>query len=329
MKGAGKSTAAIEDCARVTCGSRFLDGSQHPPGHAVYWSGEDSVKYVIKPRFMAAGGDPERCLMIETVALDDAGNRITRAFDPAIDMAGLLATLKKQPEPPLLVILDPIISVSKGDGNTATEVRSALHPVQDLAEQLGCAVIGITHFNKHSQGKPLIERFLGSQAWGAVARILVAFGTMTAGLQAGKHFTATVESNLVNARSMKSHLYELVTTTTINNAGKEIETVKIKWGDMSSSSAQDLMDLAELGAKEQKKQNKEDEAVAFLYEELSNGPRPKNEIETLGLARGITFYMIKKAAVKLGVAKKKGEKREDPWMWSLPEVKDEVEIEDR
>jgi RecA-family ATPase len=130
----------------------FHDGSVHPLGYTIYWSGEDPVEQVIKPRFDAAGGDVERCLIIEAVSRDAAGNTIPRAFDPATDMASLLAHTAKLPveQHPSIIVLDPIISVTQGDGNTATEVRRDLKPLQELAEKLNCVVIGITHFNKHS-----------------------------------------------------------------------------------------------------------------------------------------------------------------------------------
>lgn len=52
-----------------------------------------------------------------------------------------------------LLIIDPIVSAVTGDMNKANDVRRSLQAVVDFAAEFGCAVIGITHFAKNTQGK--------------------------------------------------------------------------------------------------------------------------------------------------------------------------------
>src|SRR5699024_1911518 len=53
------------------------------------------------------------------------------------------------------------------------EVRRAFQPVQELAAKVGCAVLGITHFSKGTQGLDPVERVTGSLAFGALSRLVL------------------------------------------------------------------------------------------------------------------------------------------------------------
>jgi putative DNA primase/helicase len=59
-----------------------------------------------------------------------------------------------------LLIIDPIVSAVSGDMHRANDVRRSLQPVADLAAELGCAVIGITHFAKNTSGNDTTERVI-------------------------------------------------------------------------------------------------------------------------------------------------------------------------
>ena len=60
----------------------------------------------------------------------------------------------------------PIVSAVAGDSHKGAEVRRALQPVVTLAQRLGCAVLGITHFSKGTNGRDPVERVTGSIAFG-------------------------------------------------------------------------------------------------------------------------------------------------------------------
>ena len=75
-----------------------------------------------------------------------------------------------------LVVVDPAIGIASNarDPYSANSVRDALRPWRELAEQGNVAVLGITHFAKGSSDRMVLERVLGSGAWGAVARVVLA-----------------------------------------------------------------------------------------------------------------------------------------------------------
>src|SRR6516164_401376 len=73
----------------------------------------------------------------------------------------------------VLIIIDPVsayLGVGKVDGRSATDVRSILTPLKDLAEEIHVAVIGIAHFNKKDDIKSALLRVSDSIAYVAAAR---------------------------------------------------------------------------------------------------------------------------------------------------------------
>src|SRR5206468_6094748 len=71
------------------------------------------------------------------------------------------------------MLVDPIVSSVAGDSHQNAEVRRGLQPLVTFAENQGCALLGITHFTKATQGREPLERVTGSLAFGAVARIVL------------------------------------------------------------------------------------------------------------------------------------------------------------
>ena len=65
------------------------------------------------------------------------------------------------------------MSAVAGDMHRANDVRRSLQAVVDFADAHGCAVIGITHFATGGAGKAPQDRVIGSQAFGALARMVL------------------------------------------------------------------------------------------------------------------------------------------------------------
>ncbi len=173
--GDGKTTVAISLAATITRGGTLPDGSHAESGSILIWSGEDSIKDTLLPRFIAAGGVRAKLHFAGDVT--SAGK--VRAFDPAVDMGALIA--KAQSIPDLaLVVIDPVVSAISGDGNAGNDVRRGLGPLVALAETCECAVLGITHFRKNGDGS-ILTRVAGSLAYGAAARVVMATARKEAG----------------------------------------------------------------------------------------------------------------------------------------------------
>jgi putative DNA primase/helicase len=98
-------------------------------------------------------------------------------FDPAAHFPALALAASRLPDLRLMIV-DPIVSAVAGDSHHNAEVRRGLQPLVTFAEQAGCALIGVTHFTKGTQGREPLERVTGSLGFGAVARIVLGTAKM-------------------------------------------------------------------------------------------------------------------------------------------------------
>jgi putative DNA primase/helicase len=72
-----------------------------------------------------------------------------------------------------LFVIDPIVEVVNGDMHRSNDVRRSFSPLVELAEQLNIAVVGMTRYAKNTHGRESTERVLGSQAFAALARLVM------------------------------------------------------------------------------------------------------------------------------------------------------------
>ena len=154
--GTGKTTLAVSIAATVSAGMRWPDGTTAEAGDVLIWSGEDDIADTLLPRLYVAGGNPKRVYFVDSVR--EHGK--ARPFDPATDMPALVEAARDLPNLKLL-ILDPVVSVVTGDSHKNTETRRGLQPVVDLAGQLDCCLLGITHLSKNTSGREPLERVAG------------------------------------------------------------------------------------------------------------------------------------------------------------------------
>lgn len=167
--GVGKTTLALSMAATITNKKRcWPDGSQATKGSVLIWSGEDFASDSILPRLMACGADLTKCYLVEGFRGEDGH----RPFNPATDIADMAMALKGIGDV-RLIIIDPIVSAITGDDHKTATVRRCLQPIVDMAKSLGIAVIGITHFTKGSEDADPLDRVIGSQAFGSLARVVL------------------------------------------------------------------------------------------------------------------------------------------------------------
>ncbi len=301
--GTGKTTIALSFAAAVTAGARWPDGSAQTAGDVLVWSGEDGILDTLLPRFLAAGGDQDRIHFVN-VAREDGRDR---PFDPASDMPKLVGAAQRLPQLKLL-ILDPVVAAITGDSHKNSETRRGLQPVVDFAQQLDCAVLGVSHLSKNTNRQEPIHRVAGSIAFGAVARIVLA---------TVKPANAQSPRRLVRA---KSNLgpdtggleYTLFTAPVPDH---DLFAQRVEWGRPLEGSARELMDVETPDTTT----GVLDEAEAFLRDALGDGPRTMRDLETAAEAEGLSWRTIRRAKKKLGViAVKTG--YASGWSWRLPEA---------
>jgi len=165
----GKTTLALDVLSRLTRGRTWGPKYMGPPGgcHVLIYTDEDDLASTIVPALHESGADPKR--VWEIVAQANGPE-----FHPAIHLKDLDETLAKNPDI-RVVLIDPAMALLVGvrDEHRAGDVRAALQPIVELAKRRNVAVLCITHFLKRhkSSGSGALDRIIGSQAWGAGARL--------------------------------------------------------------------------------------------------------------------------------------------------------------
>lgn len=305
--GTGKTTAALALAATLTVGGRWPDGTQAPRGRVLIWSGEDDPADTLVPRLAAAGADLSRVAFVASYT-DERG---PRSFDPASDAAALSDHLANMDDPPALLIVDPIVSAVSADSHKNAEVRRALQPLVDLAQTRQCAILGISHFTKGTQGRDPTERVTGSLAFGALARVVLVTAKRPEE-DGGGRILARAKSNL--GGDAGGFLYEIQPIELSSHPG--ITATRVLWGEALAGTARELLGQAENQA-DPDEQGALADAKGFLLAILADGPVSAKQIKREADEAGHSQITLKRAKQALGVeAIKDGFKA--GWTWALP-----------
>ncbi|MBC7620141.1 MAG: AAA family ATPase [Candidatus Saccharibacteria bacterium] len=308
--GQGKTTIAMAMAATVTIGGRWPDGTRSGAGNVLIWSGEDDPADTLLPRLLVAGADRDKCFFI-------SGSRINgevQPFDPATDMAHLLAAVKEIGGIKMLIV-DPVVSAVTGDSHKNTEVRRALQPLVDLAAACQCVLLGITHFSKGGQGSDPSQRVIGSVAFTAVARVVLVAAKVKSEDGQDTRILARSKSNIgPDDGGFQYHLEQVEV-----DAFPGIEAARIAWGkSVDGNASQLLTDPNESnGSDDDEESSARDSAEDFLKELLKAGPAPTKHVEAEAKEAGIAWRTVRRASDTLAVKKQKSN---GAWHWSLPGI---------
>ena len=299
--GTGKTTLALALAASISRGGAWPDGTTcSGSGDVLMWSGEDDPADTLAPRLIAAGANMDR-VHIVTGCTDQNGEM--QPFDPSSDIPLLSERLAEMGGAAMLIV-DPIVSAISGDAHRANDVRRNLQALVDMAASYGCAVLGISHFAKGTKGSSPAERVIGSQAFVALARMVLVAGKDEA---AERRILARAKSNIAPDDGGISYTLEQVETN-------GIEASRVVWGEMIEGTAREI-----LGDVEQDDEEKtgQDEALEFLACILADGPMRTREIKGDADGAGFNWKMMQRAGSKIGVEKRKLGMKEG-WEWALP-----------
>jgi hypothetical protein len=167
-EGLGKSTLWAYWAAAATHGT--LDGHlTGTPTDVLVIANEDAYDYTLVPRLMAAGANLDRVRFVGAISADGQPSSVVLPLDAQRVRDAIVESGAR------LVIVDPLVSVLDGslDSHKDHSIRQALDPINRLASTSGAAVIGLVHLNK-GQGSDILDRVLGSRAFTAAARAVVA-----------------------------------------------------------------------------------------------------------------------------------------------------------
>ena len=306
--GTGKTTLAAAMAATVTTAGRWPDGRHADLGDALIWSGEDDPADTLIPRLLAMGADVSRIHFVGNVH----DSRGMRSFDPASDVR-LLSERFADCGNVALLIVDPIVSAVSGDSHKNTEVRRNLQPLVDLATMHDCALVGITHYGKATQGRDPLERVIGSVAFGALARIVMGTAKPT---QAGE------SRRLVRAKSNigpdgGGFEYDLDQVDVPGRPG--LFASRVLWGSALEGTARDLLAAVETEPDSENDRSAEADAAAFLRDLLADGPVPSKQVKADADGAGLAWVTIRRAANSLGIKPERvgGVAGRGRWEWSL------------
>jgi putative DNA primase/helicase len=249
---------------------------------------------------MAMGADLDKVHFIQGMK---AGSD-ERPFEPSSDMPSLKDAIKKIGDVKVLII-DPIVSVVKGDSHKNAEVRKDLTPLVQMAEQIGFAIIGITHFSKGTSGREPIERITGSLAFGAVARVvLVASKTKNEDGDDIRIFLRAKSNIGIDEGGFE---YSLESANTENG----IETSKVHWGSLINGSARELLSEAE----EESDGGGVKGCIRLINDLLAYGEVSVTQMEKDCKGAGYSIATMRRAKKNLGVKSRKTDGSKGYWVW--------------
>jgi putative DNA primase/helicase len=221
---------------------------------------------------MRMGADLSRIRFIVETRIDDK----VRSFKPADDLPHLSSEISRIGDV-ALVVIDPLVSVldAKTDSHKNAETRGDLQPVVDLAAKCNLCILGIHHVTKWTNGKTPSERYCGTLAFVALARI----GLMTA--QAERKGDRDGDKNiperiLTRAKSNigptgRGFAYEIEFGPVYESP--DILETRIVWGAEQEGYASDIIDQVEGGVRDDGRSIVSNKIQEWLAQFLSGGPK--------------------------------------------------------
>lgn len=301
-EGTGKSSFGIWLAARITQGT--LPGAMYGgPRPVIYAAVEDSWKYTLVPRLMAAGADLSNVFRVEVVEDEAQGVTLSLPADNVLLERELIRIGAG------LLVLDPLMStIGAGiDTHREREVRVALDPLAQLADRARCIVLGIAHFNKGAGTDPS-SLITGSGAFKNVPRSVFGFAVDGDG---GRVMTQTKNSlGRLDLPSLSYQIeaYDVQTRKGIARVGRLV------WLGESDRSVTDI--LGERGDVDDQEDRKD--AVDWLRGYLADngGEAAAVDVFKAGDKDGFSKDALKRAKRRAGVdSEKRG--MDAGWMWRL------------
>jgi len=300
--GLGKSQVCLYIAAIVSKGGEWpVSEETCEKGSVLILSAEDGTEDTIVARLKAVSADLEHIQIVKAAI----GKDKDRVFDLTKDV-GRLRIAAKLLENVRLIIVDPISAyMGSIDSHRNAEVRTALIPVIEFAEEIGACLLCVTHLNKTGQGNAL-SRVIGSIAFTAAAR--ASFVVIRDNNDTDRRLMLTLKNNL--AKDTHGFAYKV---------GEK------KWSDITASHItweKEYIDLVadEVFSSEGQREDNKGMAEEFLLQELADGSEVLcNTLYKKAKAMDINSKVLWNAKNKIGAKiNKTGFK--GGWAWYLPNV---------
>lgn len=301
--GKGKSTIALDLVSRISRGHLMPSGERTVVGNCLIASAEDAPEDTITPRLIAAGANLKRVSVLRQVQIDGEHH----FFSLPRDIERLRELTKETGA--RFIVIDPLNAflAQHTDSHKDQDIRSVLHPLEMLAEEMSAAVLIVAHLNKKEESS-LLHRVGGSIGLtGAARSVLAVADTPKGNIKA----FFSIKSNVGKRPPVLAYDTRQVTKTRESDEdwkGEDtIVSSKIKWrGEIDFDPARGSAAPA---------QKAENEAEDFLRKVLEEGETPAEEVFKEARRIGISRNSLTSIKTQMGVALKKG--RDGTWYWSL------------
>jgi len=290
LSGMTKTYWTVYLAACITNGKDWADGSPCELGSVLFFYGEEGIADVYLERFEANNVDQSKVVFWDGM-LDE--NDESSDVDVSLKMIAdieyaINATAEKTGVPVQMVVVDPISNYLDTNENSNTAVRSVLKRLQRLADKTGVAFVLIQHTGKSSKAHAQ-QKVLGSTAIVAACRAV--WGVFIDPDDRNIRLFAPVKMNLGHHHTAVSYR--------ISSSGK----VEILDGSILDLTADDIESAQQAARREARNQrpSKREECVTWLWEVLSDGEKPVNQIYELGKALGYSERTVDRAKSELEI----------------------------
>jgi hypothetical protein len=261
---------------------------------------EEGAEDTVKPRFLAAGGDPSRLHRIVRngraafFKIDEDRERLTSALKGA----GIK-----------LMICDPLIDFVSGEQNRDSDVREVLNQLVDLAQEIDFAAGGVNHLNKKSD-LAAMHRVSGARGWTSVARINYLVGKGEESVDgAGLRHVCPLKLNL-SADDGGSLDYIIKTRPITDGQIVNVPIAYTHWIGKGSTSADDIT-ISRL--------EQTNEVVEWLKAEMMGGEwLPSKQLNADAEAKGYSGGKLDRARQRLKVETRRTKSVPSTTEWRLP-----------
>jgi hypothetical protein len=308
----GKSLVTIHLAAAVSTGKSLpFDDRTLPSRSVLILSAEDDPARTIAPRRMAAGADRENVYLIGSVRREDGSEDLVNLRQDL----GEIERRAREVANVGLIIIDPVTAYLGGvDDHRNAEIRAVLAPMMTLAEDLGIAVVLVSHLIKGGDGRKARHRVQGSIGYVASCR-------------ANFLFAIDPHDPTGNRRLMLANGCNLApdALTLAYNIKDDGSGARIEWESETVSITADVALRCEAKQKDEQVDPKREKQIdKWLAETLADGPIPAHEVIELGEGQGYSEQQLKRAKERIGACSEKlgfgaG------WVWSLPSAEDDAD----
>jgi hypothetical protein len=294
----GKSLVTLDWAARLTTARPWPDGAPiGQPESVLLLGGEDNLFDTVIPRLLAAGADLNRVHILHGQPGPDG------AFLPPVFPADadLLRNALKETGA-RFVVADPIVAyLGAAGGLNGPQVRKALTPLANIAEEARANLTMVRHLNKSGGRRSAMYRGMGSIAVVAAARVDLLVGRDPG--DPSLRVLACTKNNLAGPQP----------TLGYRIGHDEMGRPFLNWTGPVPVSADEIVlnDGTEYGTSLGR-------AVEFLRETLAREPRPSKEVKDLATELGIAPRTLKRARQELNVVPCQiWENGRNVWYWRM------------